>query len=124
MPSTGLQPSCRSANTLRSSSWITRISVGVNSRPSILVGRRPSPPKKLSTTVNTRRGSNTHSAVPRNGLTRIRLRLVGTNSECVYSENFMVRSEEHTSELQSLMRISYAVFCLKKKKNKQQLDKR
>src|SRR3546814_10574143 len=31
------------------------------------------------------------------------------------------RSEEHTSELQSLMRISYAVFCLKKKKNK---DKR
>src|SRR3546814_4916534 len=29
----------------------------------------------------------------------------------------MVRSEEHTSELQSLMRISYAVFCLKKKNN-------
>src|SRR3546814_2509194 len=28
------------------------------------------------------------------------------------------RSEEHTSELQSLMRISYAVFCLKKKQNK------
>src|SRR3546814_4184624 len=30
-----------------------------------------------------------------------------------------VRSEEHTSELQSLMRISYAVFCLKKKKTRQ-----
>src|SRR3546814_2404657 len=30
---------------------------------------------------------------------------------------FRDRSEEHTSELQSLMRISYAVFCLKKKKN-------
>src|SRR3546814_8741362 len=30
------------------------------------------------------------------------------------------RSEEHTSELQSLMRISYAVFCLKKKKQQQQ----
>src|SRR3546814_9999571 len=30
---------------------------------------------------------------------------------------FKNRSEEHTSELQSLMRISYAVFCLKKKKN-------
>src|SRR3546814_1273930 len=30
------------------------------------------------------------------------------------------KSEEHTSELQSLMRISYAVFCLKKKNNKQQ----
>src|SRR3546814_5747720 len=30
-----------------------------------------------------------------------------------------LRSEEHTSELQSLMRISYAVFCLKKKQNTQ-----
>src|SRR3546814_14303663 len=30
--------------------------------------------------------------------------------------NTLTRSEEHTSELQSLMRISYAVFCLKKKK--------
>src|SRR3546814_3110681 len=30
----------------------------------------------------------------------------------------VARSEEHTSELQSLMRISYAVFCLKKKTNK------
>src|SRR3546814_3225772 len=30
--------------------------------------------------------------------------------------NALLRSEEHTSELQSLMRISYAVFCLKKKK--------
>src|SRR3546814_6462272 len=32
------------------------------------------------------------------------------------------RSEEHTSELQSLMRISYAVFCLKKKKQQQKHD--
>src|SRR3546814_7821564 len=32
-----------------------------------------------------------------------------------------VRSEEHTSELQSLMRISYAVFCLKKKNNNKYL---
>src|SRR3546814_1683084 len=32
-----------------------------------------------------------------------------------------VRSEEHTSELQSLMRISYAVFCLKKKNNKRHI---
>src|SRR3546814_3212094 len=32
------------------------------------------------------------------------------------------RSEEHTSELQSLMRISYAVFCLKKKNNKTTLN--
>src|SRR3546814_9163072 len=33
-------------------------------------------------------------------------------------EDLAPRSEEHTSELQSLMRISYAVFCLKKKKTK------
>src|SRR3546814_2359091 len=33
------------------------------------------------------------------------------------------RSDEHTSELQSLMRISYAVFCLKKKKKKKQKNK-
>src|SRR3546814_8214686 len=32
-----------------------------------------------------------------------------------YSASTLLRSEEHTSELQSLMRISYAVFCLKKK---------
>src|SRR3546814_4532476 len=32
------------------------------------------------------------------------------------------RSEEHTSELQSLMRISYAVFCLKKKNDKQKYE--
>src|SRR3546814_6243878 len=39
----------------------------------------------------------------------------------LYNQGFDIvklrRSEEHTSELQSLMRISYAVFCLKKKKN-------
>src|SRR3546814_4291815 len=33
-----------------------------------------------------------------------------------------MRSEEHTSELQSLMRISYAVFCLKKKKNSNKVN--
>src|SRR3546814_1924408 len=33
----------------------------------------------------------------------------------------VTRSEEHTSELQSLMRISYAVFCLKKKTRKQSI---
>src|SRR3546814_2567193 len=40
--------------------------------------------------------------------------------QCVFdasrTQGVGVRSEEHTSELQSLMRISYAVFCLKKKK--------
>src|SRR3546814_8966914 len=39
-------------------------------------------------------------------------------------EDAVARSEEHTSELQSLMRISYAVFCLKKKKHKQHTNNR
>src|SRR3546814_2354640 len=38
-------------------------------------------------------------------------------NRCIYRIIVAPRSEEHTSELQSLMRISYAVFCLKKKKN-------
>src|SRR3546814_3963986 len=41
----------------------------------------------------------------------------GAAAKCCSSR--MIRSEEHTSELQSLMRISYAVFCLKKKKKQQ-----
>src|SRR3546814_7715896 len=47
-------------------------------------------------------------------------RLAGTDAplaieELAREELIVYRSEEHTSELQSLMRISYAVFCLKKK---------
>src|SRR3546814_9253367 len=38
------------------------------------------------------------------------------NMDPALEEAAAIRSEEHTSELQSLMRISYAVFCLKKKK--------
>src|SRR3546814_15790452 len=47
--------------------------------------------------------------------------LVGSPSQSAYAGqsqgNQAPRSEEHTSELQSLMRISYAVFCLKQKKH-------
>src|SRR3546814_8836224 len=47
------------------------------------------------------------------------LLLMGLATACMalIPSHAMIRSEEHTSELQSLMRISYAVFCLKKKKN-------
>src|SRR3546814_1395012 len=47
------------------------------------------------------------------------LRINGTaelDGDPALAESFTMRSEEHTSELQSLMRISYAVFCLKKKR--------
>src|SRR3546814_5862177 len=57
---------------------------------------------------------------------RLRWRYSGLDLESIYAFNATervnhgissagIRSEEHTSELQSLMRISYAVFCLKKK---------
>src|SRR3546814_1806177 len=43
-----------------------------------------------------------------------------SEATAVLAGDALHRSEEHTSELQSLMRISYAVFCLKKKKHKRQ----
>src|SRR3546814_6467510 len=56
------------------------------------------------------RGERPHAAVA----------AIAGDEQCVAPEQLrdlllVVRSEEHTSELQSLMRISYAVFCLKKK---------
>src|SRR3546814_1902170 len=44
-------------------------------------------------------------------------RLLDEHSSGISDHSAAIRSEEHTSELQSLMRISYAVFCLKKKKH-------
>src|SRR3546814_4488762 len=46
----------------------------------------------------------------------VRVGLKEGSSSRAKAETAGLRSEEHTSELQSLMRISYAVFCLKKKK--------
>src|SRR3546814_6344442 len=46
------------------------------------------------------------------------LRRLDHELDAAEGDDLGIRSEEHTSELQSLMRISYAVFCLKKKKNK------
>src|SRR3546814_1580673 len=43
-------------------------------------------------------------------------RIDGYENRRIGGYDYRFRSEEHTSELQSLMRISYAVFCLKKKK--------
>src|SRR3546814_7055745 len=60
-------------------------------------------------------------AVDASGRTRGRVQLplerAGPRADLPPGE--LARSEEHTSELQSLMRISYAVFCLKKKQPKQ-----
>src|SRR3546814_2307716 len=52
----------------------------------------------------------------RSGLFITAAQRLGTTPQNVEKDFWVCRSEEHTSELQSLMRISYAVFCLKKKK--------
>src|SRR3546814_3429502 len=82
-----------------------------------------SPPAIRRTISVTRTGRGKQIAAPftRLGLVdfhyRPWLRIVSLRcSLSSHSFNRGVRSEEHTSELQSLMRISYAVFCLKKKK--------
>src|SRR3546814_3341502 len=49
-------------------------------------------------------------------------RAIGRPFRAYSVDHFSGRSEEHTSELQSLMRISYAVFCLKKKTKNQNLN--
>src|SRR3546814_7816426 len=53
-----------------------------------------------------------------NGGDDVDLRDSGGRGQGLWPRTPELRSEEHTSELQSLMRISYAVFCLKKKKKK------
>src|SRR3546814_7544266 len=50
-------------------------------------------------------------------LDRVKEAGIATNFVVISAHGNIDRSEEHTSELQSLMRISYAVFCLKQKKN-------
>src|SRR3546814_8586288 len=66
----------------------------------------------LFRSASQRRGGGAHAQVPG-------LRLPPEAARRRGAARRHARSEEHTSELQSLMRISYAVFCLKKKKHKQ-----
>src|SRR3546814_2063941 len=58
--------------------------------------------------------SRRHIPIRKFARARVRVTDPSSHNSVTGSER---RSEEHTSELQSLMRISYAVFCLKKKKN-------
>src|SRR3546814_5457416 len=55
------------------------------------------------------------SCEPQRPVEKDRPVLVGADETVIFGGQVGGRSEEHTSELQSLMRISYAVFCLKKK---------
>src|SRR3546814_10292581 len=60
-------------------------------------------------------GDHEISAAAMNAIIAINGAYIEAKGKTFFAYQFM-RSEEHTSELQSLMRISYAVFCLKKKK--------
>src|SRR3546814_10305124 len=79
-----------------------------------LEARRDAGETRLSLTINALRITSTHLSSAQLGITLTTL-LTGYTMEPAISN--LLRSEEHTSELQSLMRISYAVFCLKKKIN-------
>src|SRR3546814_6197485 len=75
-------------------------------------------PSPISSSSTWRRGAGISERFSR----RPRIRPWGRSAAsgaCWRPPAFRPRSEEHTSELQSLMRISYAVFCLKKKKKRE-----
>src|SRR3546814_6223727 len=67
--------------------------------------------------IETRNGALELERILRGAVERVGITIGG--SEQLDAILVQRRSEEHTSELQSLMRISYAVFCLKKKKYKE-----
>src|SRR3546814_6651313 len=70
----------------------------------------PAPARSRRSSGGVSRREHLHAAHRHAGITTAR-------SDATHpAHNQLPRSEEHTSELQSLMRISYAVFCLKKKK--------
>src|SRR3546814_3847070 len=84
-------------------------------QPSILWRRIHDPIATLKQPSQTRRDRSSTAVMPYCGarvLSQEVLICIGPRSAVPF-----LRSEEHTSELQSLMRISYAVFCLKKKKD-------
>src|SRR3546814_7878908 len=79
-------------------------------------------PLHLAVTPN-RNGFVGQRALSEDGYDALVLEAVLVRSERIGdAQRNVARSEEHTSELQSLMRISYAVFCLKKKNKQQTLN--
>src|SRR3546814_7921495 len=81
--------------------------------------RRPPRSTRTDTSFPTRRSSDLSISLRlhHHRQQRHRARTATQKPERTRPNQLIVRSEEHTSELQSLMRISYAVFCLKKKKS-------
>src|SRR3546814_4961272 len=103
---------------MRISDWSSDVcssdlSAPTHSRGCSKTSARPKPPRRPSAKRKRRRRKQKQKPRQRRGQRPRRKRLTPRASGCRSRPG---RSEEHTSELQSLMRISYAVFCLKKKK--------
>src|SRR3546814_9154559 len=82
-----------------------------NSRAAGKAHERPRDKHATDTAKQLQRAQREHRKEGKQG----RAQAVGVVRRLTRGERHAERSEEHTSELQSLMRISYAVFCLKKK---------
>src|SRR3546814_8957605 len=94
----------------------------LNSASAVWTSVRENPPSMGP--VSRQRATSTCTSSPATGTVGASKNSSATATDCPGSTTSTnPRSEEHTSELQSLMRISYAVFCLKKKKNTNQTPK-
>src|SRR3546814_1324727 len=110
------------------SSDLQRRSRGSGERFDQLVHRRGQAEQQDATAFGIALAHRRLDMAPRGGIALgLELPPIGPDADCVEAVDGArdrprirrhPRSEEHTSELQSLMRISYAVFCLKKKTNK------
>src|SRR3546814_7985892 len=89
---------------LRISDWSSDVcSSDLRTRRPTCAPRRTGSSRRFSRTLRASPASTRLAVTP------------SSSSSCPMCRSWLHRSEEHTSELQSLMRISYAVFCLKKK---------
>src|SRR3546814_10208211 len=101
----------KTAYEMRISDWSSDVCSSDLSRPTWRARRRGSPPTCIWRTAISARRARRSTGRCANCPTRRRCGSTSRGS----ARRAPTRSEEHTSELQSLMRISYAVFCLKKK---------
>src|SRR3546814_5513375 len=100
----------------------SRLADIINSNLNSILDRAEEPEKiirlviqEMEDTLVEVRSTAAKTIAERKEATRRLARLAETQKSWEQKAELALRSEEHTSELQSLMRISYAVFCLKKK---------
>src|SRR3546814_5744123 len=102
----------KTAYEMRISDWSSDVCSSDLATPSLAFAQAGDPFAKATTGAASFRESLTQFALVVGGIGMVACLMLGFFGKLNWK-----RSEEHTSELQSLMRISYAVFCLKKKNN-------